>query len=462
VTDLPDPTGRRVRTVRAGGDRMTAPGSGWRPTVALARALGVGAALLLGAVLLRRADLVVLAAPLVLGAALALSTGPTHRPTVGLEVPSDALFEGATTTITATVDSPDRLDVAALQLTLPPWLVPVTGLGPPTVATTVSPGVRADLPFVVRSVRWGRRQVGPVTLRASGAYGMLRWPSEVTGVAPSTTWPLRETFVAADAVPRAEGLVGGHRSRRPGDGSDVSGVRPYVPGDRLRRINWRVTSRTGELHVTSTYSDRDTEVLLCLDSRQDLGDPPDSSLDIGVRSAAAIAEHYLRSGDRVGLLDLGQRYRPVPARSGRAHLVRLLDVLLDARGLAHRLWSGEHVAARSGGLLPAAELPALAAADALVVLLSPLSSPASLAAVAALSRAGRSVVVVDTLPAGVRAGPGGEYRELAFRLWRLRREADLRRVGELGVPVVPWCGAGSLDHVLRDVSRAARAPRVAR
>lgn len=59
-------------------------------------------------------------------------------------------------------------------------------------------------------------------------------------------------------VPRAEGLIGGHPSHRPGEGSDVAGVRPFVLGDRLRRINWRVTGRTGTLHVTSTYADRDT------------------------------------------------------------------------------------------------------------------------------------------------------------------------------------------------------------
>ena len=50
-----------------------------------------------------------------------------------------------------------------------------------------------------------------------------------------------------------------------------------------------------------------------------------------MRAAAAVAEHYLRAGDRVGLVDLGQRYRLVPARNGRTQLVRMLDVLLDAR-----------------------------------------------------------------------------------------------------------------------------------
>jgi uncharacterized protein (DUF58 family) len=428
---------------------------GWRPTAALARATGVGGGLLLAAVLLRRADLVVLAAPLVLGAALALAGRPRHAPEVRLAVPARALLEGERFAATATVSSPDTLEVAAVMLTVPPWLPPAAGAAPPARAVTVGAGERVDVPIELRAARWGRRPVGPATLRASAAYGLLRWPDVTTGTAMTTTWPLREGFGATDVVPRAQGLVGGHRSRRPGEGSDVAGVRPFVPGDRLRRVNWRVTGRTGELHVTATYSDRDAEVLLCLDSRQDLGRPPDSCLDTGVRAAAAIAEHYLRAGDRVALVDLGQRYRSVPARTGRGHLVRILDVLLDARPL-------DDTNRYPSAALTAAELTASAGADALVVLLSPVADAGSLRMLAALARSGRSVVAVDTLPLAARPDPRSDFTDLAFRLWRLRREEDVHRLGELGVPVVAWRGAGSLDRVLQDVSRAARAPRVAR
>jgi uncharacterized protein (DUF58 family) len=425
---------------------------GWRPTAAYGRAVGTGAALLLGAVLLRRPDLVVLAAPLLVGAALALAARPSAAPAVRLSGPQQALLEGGTVTVTATVSAPDGLDVAAVVLALPLWLDPQRGPVPPASAVPVAAGTPAAVDFRLRTRRWGRRQVGPATLHASAAYGLLAWPPVPSESVATATWPLREEFGAGDVVPRAEGLVGGHPSRRPGEGSDVAGVRPFVAGDRLRRVNWRVTGRTGTLHVTSTYADRDTEVLLCLDSRQDLGRSPDSSLDTGVRAAAAVAEHYLRAGDRVGLVDLGQRYRQVPARTGRGHLVRLLDVLLDAR-------SAEDGARAAP---PAGELAGRIGADALVVLLTPLATDASLHTVAELAQAGRSVLVVDTLPAGLRPDPRGEYTELAFRLWRLRRDADLRRLAELAVPVVPWRGAGSLDLVLRDVQRAARAPRAAR
>ena len=109
-----------------------------------------------------------------------------------------------------------------------------------------------------------------------------------------------------------------------------------------------MSSRVGTLHVTSTWADRDAHVMLLLDSEHDIGvsegiDGAASSLDIAMRAAAAVGEHYLRAGDRVSLVDLGRRVRDVPAGSGRRHLRRLLEVLVAAepgpepprRGRAH-------------------------------------------------------------------------------------------------------------------------------
>ena len=48
---------------------------------------------------------------------------------------------------------------------------------------------------------------------------------------------------------------------------------------------------------------------------------------------------------------------------------------------------------------------------------------------------------------------------MAHRLWRLERDNVIGQLREHGVPVVAWAGAGSLDQVLRDVTRMAAAPR---
>jgi hypothetical protein len=47
-------------------------------------------------------------------------------------------------------------------------------------------------------------------------------------------------------------------------------------------------------------------------------------------------------------------------------------------------------------------------------------------------------------------------------MWRLERDNTIGALREAGVPVAEWAGAGSLDQVLRDMTRLAAAPRVGR
>jgi uncharacterized protein (DUF58 family) len=255
-------------------------------------------------------------------------------------------------------------------------------------------------------------------------------------------------------VPSAAGIVGGHRSRRLGEGVDLAGVRPFVAGDRLRRINWPVSMRTGNLHVTATYSDRDTEVVLVLDTSVDVGLSAGiagtaSNLDVAVRAAASIAEHYLRHGDRVGVLNLARPGRPIRSRTGRAQLFQIIELLLDVK---------------AGPVAEVAISRALAriADRALVIVLSPLLGSEVADGAAGLARAGRSVVLIDTLPADVELADRNSWTELAWRLALLERDNLAGALAVFGVPVVPWLGSGSLDQVLIGLSRTARAAKVRR
>jgi hypothetical protein len=56
---------------------------------------------------------------------------------------------------------------------------------------------------------------------------------------------------------RMEGLLAGdYRSSLLGDGTELALIRPYVPGDDVRRIDWNVTARTGEPHVRVHMAER--------------------------------------------------------------------------------------------------------------------------------------------------------------------------------------------------------------
>jgi uncharacterized protein (DUF58 family) len=306
----------------------------------------------------------------------------------------------------------------------------------------------------------------------SGAFGAFRWEPEAVSLPAIPTVPLPDTFTARVPVPRPDGLVGQNRSHHPGEGGELDQIRPFRFGDRLRRVHWPVSVRTGELHVTATHADQDSEILLLVDAMNDIGRSEgiggsSSSLDNAVRAAGAIAEHYLRTGDRVGLLVLGAKDLPhVKAAAGSNHLRRLLDVLARVR-VADSTVSDEK-RLRS-------QLRHHVSAGTLAVILSPAISPEVLAHAVALARRGISVVTVDTLPADLatpdipqawlaQLSSSADDHPIETRLaWRVRlleRSREMTRARQAGVPIVPWAGPGTLDLVLRDLGRRSRAPRV--
>jgi uncharacterized protein (DUF58 family) len=255
-------------------------------------------------------------------------------------------------------------------------------------------------------------------------------------------------------MPRAAGLVGGHRSRRPGEGGELAGVRAFGPGDRLRRIDWRVSLRTRQLHVAATLSDRDAEVLLLLDVLHEAGRSggiggPASVFDTTVRAAAGIAEHYLTRGDRVAMLEYGFRARWLRPASGRRQYLMVLHWLLDTAPSDTPYEPG--AGAFGTHLIPA---------HALVIVLSPLVDPRTGSMLAKMVRSGRFVIAVDTLGSTEVRLPAAPWMPVAQRVWTLERANLIGQLREHGVPVVAWAGAGSLDTVLRDVARLATGPRV--
>jgi uncharacterized protein (DUF58 family) len=305
------------------------------------------------------------------------------------------------------------------------------------------------LDVVVRSTRWGRRRVGPALVVASSAWGAFRWTTRNESYGASLlTMPQTSRFDAAAPPVHVPGLIGGNRSPRQGSGNEFASIRPFQPGDRLRRIHWATSLRAGTLHVSSTWADHDRHVVLLIDAMEDVGESEGidglaSSLDITVRAAGAIAEHYIHSGDRVALLVLGSRgvQRVAPA-SGYRHLRRLLEVMADVEPAG---------VTRDDGRLPRG-----LGSGALVVMLSPLTSPAAMSRAVTVAKHGIGILVVDCLPPDIsRQDPGDPYVGITWRIELLKRGREIRRMREAGIAVVPWRGPGSLDTVLRDLQHHA-------
>ena len=147
--------------------------------------------------------------------------------------------------------------------------------------------------------------------------------------------PLPEALLRAldiNVRRRVEGLLAGdYRSSALGEGTELAQVRPYQPGDDVRRIDWNVTARTGDPHVRVQVAERSLATWLLLDVSPSMtfGTADRRKWDVAEGVALALGHVASRHGNRLGLLTFGDRdptlLRPGQGRSG------LLGVLLALR-----------------------------------------------------------------------------------------------------------------------------------
>jgi uncharacterized protein (DUF58 family) len=129
-------------------------------------------------------------------------------------------------------------------------------------------------------------------------------------------------------------MAGAYLSVFKGRGMEFDEVRPYVPGDDVRSIDWNVTARTGEPHVKRFVEERELTVMLLVDvsASQDFGSGRRSKLEAAVELSALLAMSAVENGDKVGLLLFhGGADLYIPPRKGGKHALRVVREVL-ARG----------------------------------------------------------------------------------------------------------------------------------
>jgi uncharacterized protein (DUF58 family) len=129
-------------------------------------------------------------------------------------------------------------------------------------------------------------------------------------------------------------LSGGYRSTFRGSGIEFSEVRAYTPGDDVRRIDWNVTARTGEVFVKTYAEERELTIHLIVDQSRsmDFGSREWTKREVAAQLAALITFVALRHQDRVGLSLFGERPGlHLPAKKGGQHLLRIVREVLAAR-----------------------------------------------------------------------------------------------------------------------------------
>ncbi len=100
-----------------------------------------------------------------------------------------------------------------------------------------------------------------------------------------------------------DAFAGEYESAFKGRGMEFEEVRPYIPGDDVRTIDWNVTARTGSPYVKRYVEERQLTLMLMADvsSSQDFGSSERSKREVTAELCALLAFSATRNDDKVGL-----------------------------------------------------------------------------------------------------------------------------------------------------------------
>ena len=128
-------------------------------------------------------------------------------------------------------------------------------------------------------------------------------------------------------------VSGRHPSPHRGASVEFAEYRHYVPGDDLRRLDWRAYGRSDRFYVKEFEADTNLRCCLVLDTSgsMDFGSTGITKLEYARKLAGSIAYLAVQQGDAVGLSCVAKGIvRNIPPRRNPAHLMSVFDVLEQA------------------------------------------------------------------------------------------------------------------------------------
>ena len=195
-----------------------------------------------------------------------------------------------------------------------------------------------------------------------------------------------------------EGFISGlHRSPHLGFSTDFAEHRPYVPGDDIRHVDWRVFARTERTYLKTYEADTNTNLTVLLDVSASMGYAHGGITKLAYAKllAATLAWFSRRQRDRVGVVTFAEDVKEIVPPSAR-HLPNVLHALERA------------TAGGTGSLAqPLAKVAQSQPRRGIFLLISDLYEPATavLRALGPLIGAGHDVIVIQLLDAAERSFP---------------------------------------------------------
>ena len=128
-----------------------------------------------------------------------------------------------------------------------------------------------------------------------------------------------------------DSFAGEYHSIFRGRGMEFDEVRPYLPGDEIRTIDWNVTARMGTPYVKRYVEERELTVMLMVDASgsEDFGTTGKFKRELAAELASVLSFSATTNKDKVGLMIFTDQVELfIPPRKGRKHVLRLIREML--------------------------------------------------------------------------------------------------------------------------------------
>ena len=206
----------------------------------------------------------------------------------------------------------------------------------------IQPGETQIINYQLRPVKRGEYEFGALNIYAASPLGLVRrrFRYDERRVVPVYPSFLQMRQYELLAIHNRLTEVGVKRIRRVGHSLEFEQIRPYVPGDDPRSINWQATARragTGaaDALVVNHFQDERAQQVYCLiDKGRVMRMPFDglSLLDYAINATLVVSNIALLKHDKAGLLTFSNRPGAVLAADRRpGHLLKLLEILYRQR-----------------------------------------------------------------------------------------------------------------------------------
>ncbi|TNJ42511.1 DUF58 domain-containing protein [Tamlana fucoidanivorans] len=141
------------------------------------------------------------------------------------------------------------------------------------------------------------------------------------------------TLQISDSKNKSNSILSGqYASKLRGRGLDFEEVRPYIFGDDIRNIDWKVTAKTGKTHTKIFTEEKEKPVFIFVDqsSSMGFGSKNKTKAFVAGEIASIIAHKTKKKGDRVGGLVFGEDYEIITPKRDARNSIYFLQKIVEA------------------------------------------------------------------------------------------------------------------------------------